>query len=343
MGCCITGKVENEEVYEKFMKAIFTSIPVSQHSARYCLKQFNVCEKEFGTRRYSVSPLSKGPLSTSTIKEYSETKYYQILELLYNMRCPYSPKKAETKRDIPRSQSRSKEYIGEITSTLYSYDNATAENSTSTTLYYAISPDYNSLFDSIIIGKPKSSFLLFVLGFSKDSAAAKAEIFFKILEYANLQPTLSSFQILAQAYILLNLNFSLQLYDCIQKNKNKCFLEDVATELNIKLNNQSLDQWAEYNAGLIKSRASRALLFSLVLSQVLAHIVEDKVSQVNVDNYSKTARVILNDTDVQELKNMLKSKGDLPINESSITLLAQIEPYIFDTAQLAGMLRMLTI
>lgn len=343
MGCCNSEGGSNPEIFETFIKSILCSVPITQYSFSYCLKQFMGCEKGFGSSRLSVS--GTACKSNNIINEYSESKYYQVLELLYNMKCPYSPKNPERrdKKEISRTLSKSKDVIiNSLISTmnLTSFPN---ESNVSTSLFYVISPDYDSLFDNILVGNPKSSFMLFTLGLTNDSTKSKAEAFLKILSLSNLEPTISNFKTVLESYLMLNLNFSLQLFDCVYKSKSQLFYEEIKTEFNVKLNQNSIEKWAEYNAELRKNRASRAKIFSMMITKELIYIIENIKTVPSLKERNIELREISNDSFFKDLLAEIDHKKNLEVEQTHIEVLLDFEAYIFNSGKLVSVLKSLSV
>lgn len=343
MGCCNSESESNHETYELFIKSILSSIPISNYSFSYCLKQFMGCEKGFRSSRVSIT--AGTCKNNSQINEYSETKYYQILEILYNMKCPKVPKSPERreKREISRTLSKSKDVIiNELVSTM-NLTSFPEDSNVSSSLYYIISPDYDSLFDNILVGNPKSSFMLFVLGLTNDSSEGKAEAFMKILNISNLTTNILSFKTVLESYLLLNLNFSLQLFDCVCKLKSQLFYEEIKTEFNVKLNQGSIDKWAEYNVDLKKNRISRAKIFSMMISKELIYIIENTSTLSKQKERNLEFREIGNDSYFKDLKVEIYEKVNLEFDQMHLQLLLDFEPDIFNSAKLVSILKSLSV
>lgn len=321
MGCC--GNVRQiDEGYEKLIENVLTNFPLCQYSEKYCLSQFNSCEKEYNTNRKLFH--SK---KTNTVKEYSEDKYYQVIETLYNLKYPPCLKDRKAERISNKSK--------DLTTDLISVNQQELITKPVGSIYLAMSPDYNGLFDCIIKGKPKGSFALFILGFTKDDLPSKIEQFVKIFEHSDLSPNITNFQMVMQAYALLNLNFSLKLFDWIQANKSKLFYDEISREFQIKLDSFTIDQWMNYNRCLLERRSDQSLKFSLQYSKMLYYILTNEVTEQDFESHKENLlNIKVGNEDPDAVLSSFESFNHYEFIEADISLLTALEPNLFDFIQI---------
>lgn len=319
MGCCENVR-QIEETHEKLIISVLTSFPLCQFNSKYCLSQFNSCEKEYNSNRKQFH--SK---KTNTVKEYYEDKYYQVIESLYNVK--YTSNLKDRKTD--RVNLKSKESI-QIDSSVNQQE-ASAKPIGS--LYLAVSPDYNNLFDSIIKNKPKGSYALFIMGFTKESLPIKIEHFLRVFEYSDMSPNIINFQIILQAYAMINLSFSLKLFDWIQSNKSKMFYDEINREFHVKLDSNVMDQWMNYNRGLLEKRSDQSMKFSIHYSKMLYYILSKEVTEEEFESHKENLiNIKVGDEDPEDILNEFRNFTHYEFNETDINLLTIIEPNLFDFA-----------
>ena len=343
MGCCSSNNNIQELNYEKLISHVFSSIPISKHSGQYCLSQFLTCEKEIS--RKTVNQVSKE--KNNIIREYSEDKYYQVLEFLYNMKNNYSDLSQITDKQkkssvmlLPRKTEVKKKQFnrfasGELKINLELVDKSEFYlNKPINKIYYSITPDYNSLFDSIIKNKPKSSFIIYILSFSNDEMSKKAELFMELFQSSELKCTLTSFQSLIQSYALLNLNFSYSLLEVIQMN-NK-LVNEISKEFNIRISNLDIEQWQECNNQLVKRKFEIANKFALLITRELMMILVNNVSFKDLEsNPEKPRRNSIDNLSIIDTCDQILKNNGLSLTCDDIITLNMMHPYLFN----ANMLR----
>lgn len=328
MGCCESLNEKNE-TFETLILSVLKLYPMSKRSIRECVSIFNCCETEFSSSKKQF--LVKG---STFVREYSEDKYNQVIQLLFNINHnviePQEKKSEKTSLTI-RSSKRSR--IIDL-SLIPSDTSSTLHNLSKNVslVYYAITPDYNGLFDSIVLkNKPKALFTLFALGFTNDDVAVKSEYFMKVFKYSDLVPNTSNFQVVLQAFTLINLNFSTKLCDCFHRHKSKLFVEEVGNEFNTHLSTFPFDDWLEYNRELIKKRYKLSLDFSLYYSQMLLYILKNEITEVEFEQHKPTLmNQLLDNQKTLQILEEFNKLNHYEFNESDISLLLNCEPHLFD-------------
>lgn len=114
-------------------------------------------------------------------------------------------------------------------------------------IYTSITPDYNSLFDSIIHSKPKSSFILFMFSFTNDKIEEKADLFLELIKSTDMLPCVLSFQTLIQLLITLHYKFSSKILSCVNKNFSQWFVKETMKNFKINITNSDIIQWIDIN------------------------------------------------------------------------------------------------
>lgn len=114
-------------------------------------------------------------------------------------------------------------------------------------IYTSITPDYNSLFDSIIHSKPKSSFILFIFSFTNDKIEEKADLFLELIKSTDMLPCVLSFQTLIQLLITLHYKFSSKILSCVNKNFSQWFVKETMKTFKINITNSDIIQWIDIN------------------------------------------------------------------------------------------------
>lgn len=341
MGCCnLVESKHDQEVYQQFILEFLGTFPLTQHSGKHCLQQHFSSVQPFSIRRQSTltSIYSMGNCLNS-----SENRYNESLELLYNIANPNSNQTVKEKKltniiegrkETSRSNTtRTRDELNSESPFTEGNKIETKKNVSIGSIYYSITPDYNTLYDSIIKGKPKSSYILFILGFCKDVPKLKAELFIQVFENAGLTLTIFNFRYVIQIYFLMQLDFSFQLYDCLYSNKSKMFLEEVNVEFGIKLNPDAMNQWYDYNFQLKKQRMSLSSKLSKLFSHILMFIVSYKVEPSNFEQYKYQILEIYDASkSSQKLEEVDCAHKEFSIDDIGCLLL--FEPSIFNSKEL---------
>lgn len=339
MGCCNSNQTIQED-YEKVTSEILKTIPLYGKSCNYIMSQFITCEKDIGNRKtHSLN---------NKVKEYSEAKYYKILEFLYNMKFPthvgglqssnqLTTMKHPIKRGSMKSVGRSEtllvhlEVEEEKTNTIY-------KESLLNKLYFSITPDYNQLFDSVFKAKPKSNFMLFIIAFTKDSLDKKADFFIQILEEAGLKSNFTTFQTIMLHYALMNYNYSSQIYECINSNKSKPLFDKISTEFGVKFSHSSIDTWGDYNSFLQKKKYAKSNNFALHITKELLAIVLENITPTNIADFKPSIKKPFDDLSVIALCELFLKHNNITITPQDIHTLLLLNPYLFDAAKLRKIL-----
>lgn len=340
MGCCnLIKSKHDQETYEQFILEFLSTFPLSQHSGKHCLQQYFSSSQPYSIRRQSTltSIYSMGNCFNS-----SENRYNESLELLFNIANPCLGKLDndrrltyvnDGKKEISRSNTtRTRDDVN--TEYALTEGNKSEAKKSINSIYYSVTPDYNSLYDSIIKGKPKSSFILFILGFCKDSPKIKAELFIQVFDNAGLILTVSNFRYVIQVYLLMQLDFSFQLYDCLYSNKSKLFLEEVNAEFGIKLNPEAMNLWYDYNLQLKQRRKSLASKISQLFANILVFIVNFKVECSSFEQYKNQIFELYDASKSSIDKVEVEENDQIEFNVDHIACLLLFEPSIFNSKEL---------
>jgi hypothetical protein len=348
--CCNTSKPIKQDLnYESLIKSILINHPLTKYSGREVLEKFMTCEKEYNNRPKEVNGNVEEKIRV--IKEYSEEKYLKVLEDLYKMTISesLSPQK-EMKRKSNRTLSGkgllnlNQSRISCASSTAISYINDgqskdfTYSNKRINQVYIQITPMYNNLFDSLIINKPKSSFILFIISFTKETIEEKSRLFFEILNSADLLNCVISFYTIIQVYILMNINISNKLLLCVNKNFSESFSTELIKEFNCRLSNSDIIQWMERNDLLNNIKFSISKRLSEIYTTELINIVvrrgnSKKISVVSIGNGSNFQSFNKKFPSEVDFKDTIESNKYLEILDCDIMELILRFPFLFDSSK----------
>lgn len=346
--CCNSSKPIKQDLnYETLIKSILLNHPLTKYSSREVLEKFMTCEKEYNSRPKEIN--GNTDEKTRVIKEYSEEKYLKVLEDLYKMTIiseSLSPQK-EMKRKSNKTLSGkgllnlNHSRMSAASSTAISYINEgqsngfTYSNKRINQVYIQITPMYNNLFDSIIINKPKSSFILFIISFTKETIEEKSRLFIELLNSADLLNCVISFYTIIQVYILMNINISNKLLFCVNKNFSEGFCNELIKEFDCKLNNSDIIQWMERNDLLNNIKFSISKKLSEIYTTELISIVlkrgnSKKISVVSYGNTSNFQSFPKKFPLEIDFKETIESNKYLEIVDSDIEDLILKFPFLFD-------------
>lgn len=330
MGCCESNH-QNSETFEQLIVIVLQHFPLIKYSIRECVSIFNCCETEFtGKKQFKV----KG---STSIKEYSEYKYNQVIQTLLNLNDTTVQEDKRLDRGSVKNRTlKSQSKILDLSLVpLDSSQTIDCAKSATNILFNAITPDYSNLFDSALKNKPKAMFTLFALGFTKDDIQGKVEYFFKIFEYADMAPNTTNFQAVLQAFALINLNFSFLLCDCMQLNKSKSFCEEMKSKFNLNIKTLQIEDWLNYNHNLQKKRYKQSLSFSVAYSQMLYYILKNEITEFEFELHREK---LMNQTvDFKQIKLILEEYSTInhyEFNEADISLLLKCEPQLFEFSKI---------
>lgn len=163
-------------------------------------------------------------------------------------------------------------------------------------IYTSITPDYNSLFDSIIHSKPKSSFILFIFSFTNDTIEEKADLFLKLIQSTDMLPCVLSFQTLIQLLITLHFKFSSKILSCVNKNFSQWFVKETMKNFKINITNSDIIQWIDINEKYNSIKFDATVKLSNKIINELISIINNSPASVKgrSENRRPKASEILN-------------------------------------------------
>lgn len=342
MGCCnLNLNKQDLEVYEQFILEFLSTFPLTQHSGKHSLQQHFSNMQPYSVRRHSTLTSLN---SMSNCIYSSENRYNESLELLYNIPYPNSSRQNGKRSAIGVHMKRKETSKPNLTRTRDELNSEfefpernnteTSKNVSISSLYYSITPEYNCLYNSFIKGKSKSNFILFLLGFSKDCPKMKSELFMQIFENAGMAQTISNFNYVIQIYLLMQLDFSLQLYGFLYANKSKLLLEEVNAEFGIKLNSDAMNQWYDYNLQLKHQRVNLSSKLSKLFANILKFVCNYKVKASNYEQYKDEISVLYDFSSPAFKIENEEDNDQIEFSLDDISCLLLFEPSIFNSHEL---------
>ena len=361
MGCCNSNKKELDSDYDKLIFLVLQSFPLNLQSSKFCRSQFKTCELEINTNRNTFSgKKSSNKLKTQSKQdinfEYNEEKYYIAIEFLYKMIFPDKDLKESVLRkttDITKtslkniSTSENKlhylepELYGQFESQIkeqieiFQKEEKLLENPINR-LYFAITPSFSDLFDKILKDKPESSFLLFVIGFTKEDPKKKAEMFSCLAECGGIKLNLSNFKIMIQSYLEMHYSFSRLLYDMIAHNKS--LIGHIYNSFKLKIDDHVLRDWYEFNILVETKKTFYSNDFAHRLSQELLNIILSETKPENIDKYMRMNKGNLDHLSVIEVCELIIKYNNTIIDQEYLVSLLTIHPYLFEAKELRSYL-----
>lgn len=357
MGCCASGKPDVDYEFEQIINQVLTDFPLSSCNSKFCRQQLKTAEVEVRNQRKTAS--KKNSTNKQDINfEYSEEKYYIVIEFLFNMIHPDKKLKdsiIRTTLDITKNSTKilgnkfesntrslqikpDESYIDDRNKEQFedkvnqSYQVSNSIQSPLNRLYFSIAPSFNDLFDRILKDKPESSFLLFVIGFTKEEPRKKADMLLTIAECGGIKFNIFNFEKMIRNYIEYHLSISRSLLDCISNHKELIPL--IAENFRVRLDDFSMKEWQEYNASIEPKKSILAEKFTFIITKELLSIIRSNASSDKLEQYINNHKGNLDHLphiDVCEM--IIKHKQDI-IDVDSLVVLLMIHPYLFKAAEL---------
>lgn len=335
MGCCTTN-LPNSSINYKFedvISELLSRFPLTNYSGNYIKSQFETVQKNLNEDDKIKVKKEKG-------FQFNDNDYYVVIEFLYQIRHPEknlknSILKMTNNLENLRNISMNTNNLSS-SSLVYTKDQVQTQNQTQieliNKLIYAITPNIIELHDKIIKDKPKSSFLLFAIGFSKDDKKKKYELLNSLVEASGQRFTLSALKSIIQKYIQINLNFSIQLLDCILKEMR---LMNVTSLTSMNLVEVDITDWHDYNIYLSSriQKISQEFAFNILKDLLIIVKTDSKEKSMPANEFITKNKAKFDNLSYIEVNEMINLYKD-PISENDFVYFLSIHQYLFSSSQL---------
>lgn len=367
MGCCSNTNSINDTTFNLLVGSILKTHPLNQTTIKKCRTELNF-NMYNSTVTEMISPIKaksqklitvRVALDDKQIKYISEDRYIEVLNRLYkvnlirdtnlkqekvkaiyNVKGQNSHKNISTVNFKKNIDSESDNSEDEKSGTEEMVENLPLTDS-NIKLYLqlieALSPTYADLFDAIIKDKPESSFILFAMGFTRESFKSKSKAFFKVLELANIKANLVCIRTILQSYLELNMSFNQKIFSFIKNAIDLPNLkENMKSVFNIQLDNQTIDDWLEFYLIIGGRKTLVSSKMSFTISKELLNIVTTNTVPSTIDTYKSTLSHRLNDLSVIEISEQMLNYNN--VTEEHFTALQHVHPYLFNAHELHKMM-----
>lgn len=311
--------------------------------------QYKVNESEIITKstgsftKPTVHRRDKSNAKSELIQGISEEKFYSMLEFLFQMKLNNDVSRTfiRTKTKVSRKKSSiDREVEKEInftpeTKLLSTETRDHYKDNILNDLYFSIFPDYSEV-TSMIKDKFECSFLLSIIGLTKENNTKKAAHLLYILENSGMKPNISNFRIIIQSYLELSFSYSKRLLNVITSQKKEELIIEIDKQFGLKITNDVIECWNEAVQQSYTSKINNAVH---LICRELVNIVVSQTTIEDIEEYKSTFLHSLDHLTVIEVCEMILKVSHVDLTKDMLIILLEVHPYLFKAVELQRSLK----
>lgn len=350
MGCCNSLTLSDTE-YDKLLYKILSTHPVNALNSAFCLNQYKVNESEITTKttgsftKPNTHRRDKSNTKNEINQSMTEEKFYSMLEFLFQMKLTNDVSRTFIKTKTSRKKTAidrevDKEFMFSPDTNLLSIDTRDHyKDNILNDLFFSIVPDYFEM-STILKDRFECSFLLSIIGLTKENNTKKAAHLLYILENSGMKPNISNFRIIIQSYFELSFTYSKRLLNIIMSQKKEELIIEIDKQFELKITNDVLECWKEEiqqpNINKINSAVH-------LICRELVNIVVSQTTLEDIEEYKSTFLHSLDHLTVIEVCEMILKVSHVDLTKDMLIILLDVHPYLFRAVELQRYLKKISI